>query len=65
MAERVWRIGEEFPRTLCAGEEELLAAGAPVGFHWIADRQSGPLILRFGTEEQRRDIAGDHAGEIG
>ena len=23
--------------------EELLAAGAPVGCHWIADRQSGPL----------------------
>ncbi len=31
--------------------EELLAAGAPVGAHWIADRQSGPLLLRFGTEE--------------
>ncbi|KKL92872.1 hypothetical protein LCGC14_1880330, partial [marine sediment metagenome] len=34
--------------------EELLAAGAPVGAHWIADRQSGPLILRMGTEAQRR-----------
>ena len=34
--------------------EELLAAGAPVGAHWIADRQSGPVILRFGTEEQRQ-----------
>ena len=34
--------------------EELLAAGAPVGGHWIADRQSGPLILRHGTEEQRQ-----------
>ena len=33
--------------------EELLAAGAPVAAHWIADRQSGPLILKFGTEEQR------------
>lgn len=33
--------------------EELLAAGAPVGAHWIADRQSGPLLLRFGTEEQK------------
>ena len=33
--------------------EELLAAGAPVAAHWIADRQSGPLLLRFGTEEQR------------
>jgi alkylation response protein AidB-like acyl-CoA dehydrogenase len=34
--------------------EELLRAGAPVGAHWIADRQSGPVILRFGTEEQRQ-----------
>ena len=33
--------------------EELLAAGAPVGAHWVADRQSGPLLLRFGTQEQR------------
>jgi len=36
--------------------EEMLAAGAPVAAHWIADRQSGPLLLRFGTEEQRRTI---------
>ena len=42
--------------------EELLAAGAPAGAHWVADRQSGPLILRFGTEEQRAAIpAADHA----
>jgi alkylation response protein AidB-like acyl-CoA dehydrogenase len=34
--------------------EELLAAGAPVGAHWIAQRQSGPLLLRFGTEPQRQ-----------
>src|SRR3990167_168498 len=33
--------------------EELLAAGAPVSAHWIADRQSGPLINRFGSESQR------------
>ncbi|CAE6865513.1 acyl-CoA dehydrogenase family protein [Paraburkholderia domus] len=33
--------------------EELLAAGAPVAAHWIADRQSGPLILRYGTEAQK------------
>ncbi|MDF1856274.1 acyl-CoA dehydrogenase family protein [Pseudooceanicola sp.] len=36
--------------------EELLAAGAPVAAHWIADRQSAPLILRHGTEEQRKTI---------
>jgi len=32
--------------------EELLAAGAPVSAHWIAERQSGPTLLRFGTPEQ-------------
>jgi alkylation response protein AidB-like acyl-CoA dehydrogenase len=36
--------------------EELLAAGAPVAAHWIADRQSGPNLLKFGTEKQRQDI---------
>ena len=36
--------------------EELLVAGAPVGSHWVADRQSGPLLLRFGTEEQRERV---------
>mgnify|MGYP001071609491 CR=1 FL=1 len=33
--------------------EELLAAGAPVSAHWFAERQTGPSILRFGTQEQR------------
>ncbi len=36
--------------------EELLAAGAPVAAHWVGDRQTGSHILRFGTEEQKRDI---------
>lgn len=45
--------------------EELLAAGAPVGLHWIADRQSGPLLLRYGTEEQRqRFLPGVAKGEL-
>ncbi len=34
--------------------EELLACGAPVAAHWIADRQSAPLLLHFGTEAQRQ-----------
>ena len=34
--------------------EEILAAGAPVSAHWIADRQSGPLLLRYGTEAQKQ-----------
>ena len=33
--------------------EELLARGAPVSAHWIADRQSGPLILKYGTDAQK------------
>jgi hypothetical protein len=34
--------------------EEFLNFGAPVGSHWIADRQSGPLILKYGTEGQKQ-----------
>jgi len=36
--------------------EEVLAAGAPVAAHWTADRQSGPLLLKFGTDKMRREI---------
>src|SRR5215471_21856401 len=36
--------------------EELLGNSAPAGAHWVADRQSGPLLLRFGSEEQREAI---------
>ena len=36
--------------------EECLAAGAPTGFHWFADRQSGPLILRYGSEDLKQAI---------
>ena len=45
--------------------EETLAAGAPVGAHWIADRQSGPSIIKFGTEEQKELLLpGIAAGEL-
>ena len=45
--------------------EELLAAGAPVAAHWVADRQIGPSLLRHGTEEQRMQyLPGIAAGEI-
>jgi alkylation response protein AidB-like acyl-CoA dehydrogenase len=63
LAEQGW-IGLTLPREYGGGGldpfarfvliEELLAAGAPVAAHWIADRQSGPLLMRYGTEEQRR-----------
>jgi len=65
MGERGW-IGMTWPKKYGGHErsaleryvvlEEMLAAGAPVTAHWIADRQSGPSLLRFGTEEQRQKI---------
>lgn len=73
-------IGMCWPREFGGGEksflernivlEEMLAAGAPVGAHWIGDRQSGPLILRLGTEEQKRHFlpriaSGEYAFCIG
>lgn len=45
--------------------EEVLAAGAPVGAHWIADRQSGPLILNYGTDTAKEAfLPGIARGEI-
>ncbi len=36
--------------------EEMLAAGAPVNAHWIADRQSAMQIANHGSERARREI---------
>jgi alkylation response protein AidB-like acyl-CoA dehydrogenase len=45
--------------------EELLAAGAPVGAHWIADRQTGGMLLNYGQEEEkRRWVPGIARGEV-
>jgi alkylation response protein AidB-like acyl-CoA dehydrogenase len=45
--------------------EELLAAGAPIAAHWVSDRQSGPSILKHGTEEAKRELIPDMvAGKI-
>ncbi|MEL3892184.1 acyl-CoA dehydrogenase family protein [Ferrovibrio sp. MS7] len=44
--------------------EEMLAHGAPCGAHWIADRQSGPQILRHGSDRMKRLLLpGIAAGE--
>ena len=46
--------------------EELLRCGAPLGHHWLADRQTGAVINRFGTEEQKaRYLPGICSGELG
>ncbi len=62
LAQRGW-VGVTLPRRYGGAEldafsryvlvEELLIAGAPVSAHWIADRQSGPQILKFGTQAQQ------------
>ena len=63
LADRGW-LGMTLPRQYGGADkgpfarfvmsEELLCAGAPVSAHWIADRQSGPLILKYGTEAQKQ-----------
>jgi alkylation response protein AidB-like acyl-CoA dehydrogenase len=63
IAARGW-IGLTWPKEYGGGErsaleryvmnEELLAAALPVGAHWVADRQSGPVLLKFGSEAQKR-----------
>ncbi len=65
LAARGW-VGMALPREYGGGGrtaverqivvEELLTRGAPVGYHRVADRQSGPSIARNGTEEQRRRL---------
>ncbi len=62
LASRGW-LGMALPRRYGGAEcgvvdrfivvEELLRWGAPVRYHWVADRQTGPLILRYGSEAQR------------
>jgi alkylation response protein AidB-like acyl-CoA dehydrogenase len=39
------------PQHRLAVTEELLAHGAPVAAHWIADRQMGPNLVAFGSDE--------------
>ncbi len=66
MGERGW-IGMTWPRRFGGHErsaleryvvlEEMLAAGAPVGAHWVADRQSGPLLMRYAPDTLAPRIA--------
>jgi alkylation response protein AidB-like acyl-CoA dehydrogenase len=48
-----WGGGARSALERFAVTEELLAAGAPVAAHWFADRQVGPQLLRYGSDEQR------------
>lgn len=65
LGERGW-IGMTWPKQYGGHErsaferyvvlEELLAAGAPVAAHWFADRQTGPLLMKFGSEAQKSQL---------
>jgi alkylation response protein AidB-like acyl-CoA dehydrogenase len=60
---RGW-IGMGWPKQYGGGErppldrlivaEELITAGAPVGASWFADRQMGPALIAYGSEDQRQ-----------
>ncbi|HEX7841754.1 MAG TPA: acyl-CoA dehydrogenase family protein, partial [Kofleriaceae bacterium] len=62
---RGW-IGMTWPRRYGGGErsfleryvvtEEFRIANAPVGLHFTADRQSGPMLLRHGSERIKAEI---------
>jgi 3-oxocholest-4-en-26-oyl-CoA dehydrogenase alpha subunit len=71
---RGW-LGMALPKEYGGGErsvverfvvvEELLRRGAPLEHHWTADRQSGPVINRFGSEAlKRRFLPLVCAGEV-
>ncbi len=65
VAARGW-IGLTWPREYGGGgrsfvdrlilTEEMLRYGAPAACHWFADRQIGGSILKYGTEEQKREL---------
>jgi alkylation response protein AidB-like acyl-CoA dehydrogenase len=77
MAQRGW-LGLTWPKKYGGQErtyvekmimmEELLKVQAPIGYHFLADRQVGPAIMTFGTEWQKEYFlpkivqAGDDAG---
>ena len=72
LGEQGW-IGMTWPREYGGAErstleryvvmEELLAAGAPVAAHWIADRQSGPLLMRYAPTLAKRLVPSIVRGE--
>ena len=65
LGERGW-IGVTWPTEFGGGgqsnvarliiTEEMLRGGAPVAAHWMADRQIGPAILRFGAPQLQHEF---------
>jgi alkylation response protein AidB-like acyl-CoA dehydrogenase len=44
--------------------EALISNGAPIAATWFCDRQMGPSLLAFGTEEQKRRFVPDMAAGV-
>ena len=74
LGERGW-LGMALPKQYGGGQrsvverfvvvEELLRRGAPLEYHWTADRQSGPVINRFGSDDlKQRFLPGICRGEL-
>ena len=65
VGDRGW-IGMTWPRQYGGGErshldryvvtEEFRAAAAPTWSHFVADRQSGPVLLKYGSAAMKADI---------
>jgi alkylation response protein AidB-like acyl-CoA dehydrogenase len=36
--------------------EEMISAGAPIAAMWFADRQMGPTLIAYGTDDQRAEF---------
>ncbi len=75
MADRGW-VGMSLPKEWGGHDrtavdrfvvvEEMLRWGAPVAYHWVADRQTGNIINKFGSDEQKtRFLPKICAGELG
>ena len=64
MAENGW-IGMGWPKEHGGQErpaiervivaEEMIAAGAPIAAMWFADRQMGPTVISYGTDDQKAE----------
>jgi alkylation response protein AidB-like acyl-CoA dehydrogenase len=65
MAQRGW-IGITWPKAYGGAErsyvdkmilaEELCRVQAPIGYHFLGDRQVGPALIKFGSDRQKADF---------
>ena len=54
-----WGGGGRDPLERFVVVEALISEGAPIASAWFADRQIGPTLIQFGTDDQRRQFLPD------